>query len=305
MKTKTNGAPANFLVVDVGASTIKWSVASEGSLGKVHRIETKTHSADALLNQLFGVHSRASGIEPLPWALCIAGLVDAAHGRVIRSGNLGLKDEPIFDRLADLGAPPRFVVNDLTAAAAGEAAGGTMALLQVGSGLGGRIVVAGAVVSGVHGYGGELGHLVFVPSGRPCTCGLLGCIEAYAGMTAFRTRYRELGRTLTSPQQIIDDAAVDREAGRILEEALRAISFAAAVLVSASDPGIVRLGGGLAAAWGERLRAAVERGVSGRVPPELSRGTRVQLSKLRDRAPLLGLLYLAHVAAVSNGRQSA
>jgi glucokinase len=282
-----------LLVVDVGATDVKWAVATDGALGAVQRTPTSRDSIRQLIDQLSGLHSDAAASEPLPWALCTAGIVDTARGRILWSGNLGLEDEAIVERLAEAGSRPRFIVNDVDAAAVGEAAGGTLALLQIGSGVAGRIVVDGAALSSAHGYGGEVGHLVYLTGGRPCTCGLAGCVEAYAGMTTIRKRYAELGRTVPSALQVLADAASDRYAAELLDDALSAIAFAAAVVVIAYDPGTLRLGGGVAADWGEKLRAAVEDGVGERVPPGLSKRTRFELSRLGERAPLLGLLHLA------------
>jgi glucokinase len=281
-----------LLVVDVGATDVKWAVAIDGELGAVQRTPTKARTIRQLIDQLSGLHSHAAAREPLPWALCMAGFVDTAGGRILQAANLGLEDEPIVEQLAAAGSRPLFIINDVVAAAVGEAAGRTLALLQIGSGVAGRIVVDGAVLAGAHGYGGEVGHLVFLPGGRPCTCGLAGCVEAYAGMTTIRKQYRELGRPAPSALQVLADAASDRFAGELLDDALRAIAFAAAVVVIAYDPGTLRLGGGVAAAWGETLRAAVENGVAHRVPRGLSKRTRFELSRLGERAPLLGLLHL-------------
>jgi glucokinase len=285
-----------LLVVDVGATDVKWAVAIDGTLGAVQRAPTRRGSIRQLIDQLSGLHSDAAAGERLPWALCTAGIVDTTRGRILWSGNLGLEDEPIVERLAAAGSRPRLIVNDVDAAAVGEAAGGTLGLLQIGSGVAGRIVVDGAVLSGAHGYGGEVGHLVYLPGGRPCICGLAGCVEAYAGMRTIRKRYSELGRTAPSALQVLADAASDRYAAELLDDALSAIAFAAAVVVIASDPGTLRLGGGVAAAWGEKLRAAIESGVADRVPPGLSKRTRFELSRLGERAPLLGLLHLAKSA---------
>lgn len=286
-----------FLVVDVGGTYIKWAVAENELLGDVHRAPTERKTPGRLFEQLGSLHADTAGTEPLPWALCVAGLVDTTRDRVVSAANLPLRDEPILDRLAAVGARPQLVANDVEAAAAGEAAGGTLALLQVGTGVAGRIVVEGAVLSGVHGYGGEVGHLNFVPGGRECACGRFGCVEAYAGMAGLRREYEKLARPAPSPRQLLADADTDEAAARLVEEALGAIAFAAAALVTACDPGTLRLGGGVAAVWGEKLRAAVESDVSDRVPPALGPQTRFELSRLGERAPLLGLLQLADADA--------
>ncbi len=284
---------ARFLVVDVGGTSTKWAVAHEGVLGRVHRTPTERATPRRLFEQLGRLHADAAGTAPLPWALCVAGLVDTRSGRVVSASNLPLLDEPILDRLEALAARPQLVVNDVAAAAAGEADGGTLALLQIGTGVAGRLVVDGAVLSGVHGYGGEVGHLVFVPGGRECACGRFGCVEAYAGMAVLRREYEKLGRPAPSPRQLLEDAGMDAEAAQLVEEALAALAFAAAALLTAGDPGTLRLGGGVAAAWGETLRAAVGSAATARMPPGLGPRTRFELSRLGERAPLLGLLRLA------------
>lgn len=286
---------ARFLVVDVGGTDIKWAIADNGRLGDVHRTPTVQSNAHLLIEQLRSIHSAAAGTVALPWALCVAGLIDPTRGRVVSAANLPLRDELILDRLEAIGARPQFVTNDVAAAAAGEAARGTLALLQLGSGVAGRIVVDGVVLSGLHGYGGEVGHLLLVPRGRECACHRFGCVEAYVGMAALRREYAKLGRPPPSAAQMLKDAVADDVAARLVDEALDAASFAAAALVIACDPGTLRLGGGLAASWGERLRGAVEAGVLDRVPPGLARQTRVELSQLGERAALLGLLHLAAV----------
>lgn len=48
-------------------------------------------------------------------------------------------------------------------------------------GIGGAVVRNGRVVSGDHGYAGEVGHLSVQMDGPLCRCGRHGCVEAYAG----------------------------------------------------------------------------------------------------------------------------
>jgi glucokinase len=284
-----------FLAVDVGGTDVKWAVADSGAVGEVERTPTRRPGAEKLVDQLLGLHAELARDGPLPWALCVTGLVDPERGVVLRSGSLGLADVPLQDALAERGERPQLVANDVTAAALGEGRNATLALLQIGSGVAGRSVVDGAVATGAHGLAGELGHLVFAPGGRRCVCGLEGCVEAYAGMASIRKRYAELGLPTPAAADVLAAAARDAAAADVLDDALRAVAFAVAALVSVCDPGVVRLGGGVAAAWGETLRAAVEEGLRARVPREVSGGTKVELSRLREHAPLLGLLHLAGV----------
>ena len=185
-----------FLGVDVGGTDVKWAVARDGRLGEVERAPTRRPGATPLVDQLRRLHADdCGGRSALPWAVCVTGLVNSERGVLLRSGSLALEDVAFQDALGKGGQRPRLVTDDVTAAALGEAGDtGTLALLQVGSGVAGRCVVDGVVQTGAHGFAGEVGHLVFVPGGRRCVCGLDGCVEAYAGIASIRRRYAELGR---------------------------------------------------------------------------------------------------------------
>ena len=205
-----------FLAVDVGGSWVKSGVVVAGRVQDQAR-EPVAGDLDGLIAQL---NRLAEGRN---WGLCVPGLIE--NGTVRYAANLPLRDTRLPELLD---RPPRVFVNDLVAATVGEAAGGTLALLQVGTGIAARFAIDGNVLPG-----GEVGHLRFRDDGPLCSCGNRGCVESYL-----------------------------REG-----DPLEAIGFAAAALVAAWDPGTLRLGGGVAAALGETLFEAVRNAVSERVLP--------------------------------------
>jgi glucokinase len=275
------GSP--FFAVDVGGSAIKSGLVADGVIEDLAR-EPVASDLDGLVAQLSGL---ASG--KADWGLSIAGLVDAERGSVRYAVNLPLRDT----QLADLLSPrPRVFVNDLVAATVGEADGGTLALLQVGTGIAGRFARNGVVAS-AQPYAGEVGHLRFRDDGLDCRCGQRGCAEAYGSWGGIVERFNAAGRPASTPAELLELAATDDWAAGILQDALNAIGFTAAALVAAWDPGTLRLGGGVAAAWGETLLEAVRAGLEARVLPDLAAGTTVEAARLGDAAPLLGLAALA------------
>jgi predicted NBD/HSP70 family sugar kinase len=237
-----------FFAVDVGGSSVKSGFVVDGRVEEVAR-EPVASDLDGLVAQLERLAGQAGD-----WGLCVPGLVE--NGSVRYAANLPLRDTPLLERLTPR---PRVFVNDLVAATVGEADCGTLALLQVGTGIAARLAVEGRVLPG-----GEVGHLRFRDDGLPCRCGNRGCVEAYL-----------------------------RETDGPTEDALEAIGFAAAALVAAWDPGTLRIGGGIAAAWGDTLLDAVRSGLSERVLPSLAAATSVEPTRLGDAAALLGLAELA------------
>jgi glucokinase len=288
-----DGAPEGaFFAVDVGGSSVKSGLVVDGKVETESR-EPVAGDPGGLVRQIVRL---CNGAGAPAWGLCIAGLIDAERGIVRYAANLGLHDAPLLELLADELPPPRVFVNDLVAATVGEAGGGTLALLQIGTGIGARCAVDGAVLSSATGHPGEVGHLRFRAGGLPCRCGQRGCAEAYGSWGGIRDRYAEAGRTAESPAVLLRQAGTDDWSRQVLDDALEAIGFAAAALVAATDPGTLRVGGGVAAAWGETLLDAIRSALAEQVLPDVAAATVVESAKLGDSAPLLGLATLARSA---------
>ncbi len=96
----------------------------------------------------------------------------------------------VAGRLSELCSWPVKVVNDANAASLGEMwqGGGkgcqNVVFVTLGTGVGGGIIVGGKLLTGVHGAGGEIGHLkVSADETELCGCSKMGCLEQYASAT--------------------------------------------------------------------------------------------------------------------------
>jgi glucokinase len=278
-----------FFAVDVGASRVKSGTVADGHAEEI-RQEPVAHGLDDLIRQLVQLH-RGAGAPS--WGLCIAGLVDRPRGILRYSANLGLTDAPLVELLEAETTAPFVFANDLDAAAVGEADGGTLALLQIGTGIAGRLVVNGDLPPSATGLAGEIGHLRFRENGLTCRCGRTGCAEAYGSWAGIERRYEAAGRDRPEPAALLAEAETDEWVRGVLEDALDALGFAAAALVAVADPGTLRIGGGIAAAWGELLSTAIRDALRARVLPQVAAATTVELARLGDAAALVGLARLA------------
>jgi glucokinase len=275
--------------VDVGGSWVKSGLVVAGRVEQQAR-EPVESDLDGLVVQLTRLVAEAGAST---WGLCIAGLVDEAGGTMRYAANLPLRDTPLLELLSGEVPPPRVFVNDLVAATVGEADGGSLALLQVGTGIAGRCAVSGRVASLPGAHAGEVGHLCFRYGGLPCRCGNHGCVEAYGAWSGIVERYAGAGRPEPTAVSLLEEAESDEWARGVLDDALEAIGFAAAALVVAWDPGTLRLGGGVSAAWGSTLVEAVRSRLSACVLPSLAATTTVESARFGDSAALLGLAALA------------
>ena len=117
------------------------------------------------------------------------GSVDNDRGMVIYANNLKFDHAPIAEELRKHIDLPVHMENDANAAAFGEYVvngdgAKNVIFVTLGTGVGGGIIIDGKLYKGCNGAGGELGHYVLVKDGIPCTCGLNGCWERYASVTA-------------------------------------------------------------------------------------------------------------------------
>lgn len=216
------------------------------------------------------------------------GPVDASHGVVLTSNHVpGWDRLPLAARLsAALGLPAR-LENDANGQALAEycfgagRASSAMVYLNLGTGIGGGIVLKGRLLAGAHGLAGEFGHMTIRADGPRCACGRTGCLEALCSGTAMGRRAREwlatssptdrqasrllqvagsleavTGRDLT---RVAADG--DRQAQEILEGILQDLARGLANIASCLDPEVIVLGGGaaeLGADQFQRLRALSE-----------------------------------------------
>ncbi|MCK2022436.1 ROK family protein [Microbacterium sp. kSW2-24] len=189
----------------------------------------------------------------------IPGLVDVESGRVLHAVNLGVESLDLAARAqAELGIPFR-VENDVKAAALGAAvlrgATGSMAYLNLGTGVAAGIVIDGRIHRGSRGTAGEVGHISVDPRGRVCGCGQRGCIETLCGGGALAKAW---GRPGALPVKDIIEAADagDADAIRLRAELHHGGAAAVRVLVLSADVDTVIIGGGLTA-LGPRLEDGI------------------------------------------------
>lgn len=126
------------------------------------------------------------------------GPLDREKGIVIVAPNLGWKDFPLRDRIAEKLNLPATLDNDANCATVGEwwqgaARGGTNVIgMTIGTGIGGGIILNGQLFHGASDVAGEIGHTTIDLNGRHCKCGNYGCLEAYASGPAIAVRAREV-----------------------------------------------------------------------------------------------------------------
>ncbi len=265
----------NTIGVDIGGTKIAAGlVDAEGRILERLRVPTPpepdridTAIAEAVKNL---VAQAGPGAEGLPVGVAAAGFVDERRQNVRFAPNIAWREYPLSDKLKALLGHPVVVENDANAAAWAEFRFGAgqdvsdMVLITVGTGIGGGIVLDGALLRGAFGIAAELGHVRLVPEGRPCGCGQRGCWEQYSSGTALLRNARAFAEAdPQAAQGLLKPAGGDpaKLRGNMVSEAARAGDSAAiglftdlghwlgegiAAVAAFLDPAVVVIGGGVA-----------------------------------------------------------
>lgn len=82
-------------------------------------------------------------------------------------------------------------------------------VLNLGIGLGSCFFSEGHGHLGAHGFAGEIGHTCIEDNGRPCPCGLNGCLEAYVAAAGIVKTAKEVMTESDAPSKIREIAVLD------------------------------------------------------------------------------------------------
>ncbi len=290
--------------IDLGGTKIQAVVISRSHqvVGGARRPTPTDGGPDAVaaaLTSAIGEAAAQAGVTPrhlLGVGVGSPGSVDVEAGTVSQARNLpGWEGTyPLGERLERaLGCPIR-LGNDVQVANIAElrlgAGHGRGSFLGVawGTGIGGSVVLDGRLWRG-RGAAGEIGHMVVVRDGAPCTCGRRGCVEAYAGRAAmelaarrrsdrgektvlFRLMKQEGRPRLTSGVWARALEEGDALARDLMDGAVAALGAGIASAVNLLDIGTVIIEGGL----GVRMGQPYADRIAGAMRPHLF---------LPDRAP--------------------
>jgi fructokinase len=255
------GAAAVRIGVDVGGTKIEAAaIRSDGSFALRRRIPTPANdyagTVEAIVRLIDDVEATLGQRCSLGFG--IPGTVSPAIGRIKNAPNAPI-DGQYFDRdlATRLGRPIR-MMNDANCFALSEANGGaaegagTVFGVILGTGCGGGVVVHGAVMRGRNAIAGEWGHtqLPWMSAaefpGRPCKCGLTGCIETFLSGTGFAARHGEdTGQGLEASEIVRLAQSGDTACRDSLDKYESRLARALAHVINLLDPDVIVLGGGM------------------------------------------------------------
>lgn len=301
--------------VDLGGTTVKIGFfQTDGKLLEKWEIPTRKENngdyilsdiAESVKDYLSRKEISLSDVEgvgiDVPGAVLKGGIVN-------RCVNLGWGVRPVAEELSGLLDGVRVeAANDANAAALGEMRNSkqwnSVAMITIGTGVGGGVIVDGKIIPGAFGGAGEIGHIpVRTDETEPCGCGKKGCLEQYAsaeGIARYAKEILESTSALTPLRKAdpltakdVFDAAKENDpvAVMIVEHVCEMLGRAMAAIACVVDPEAFILGGGVSKA-GPILTDNIQKYYK-KYAFHTSRETPIVLATLENDAGMYGAVHL-------------
>ena len=274
--------------IDIGGTHLRAArVSAAGEI--LDRVSEKiTRDPHALLSRIIELIKNLDREGVTAIGIGIPGRVDARRRLALSGGYIDLSKVALGDRITAASGKVVVIDNDCNMALIAEIAVGAargrenVAMLTIGTGIGGAIFQEGKIVRGKMSAG-QLGHVTVDVHGHRCLCGRNGCLETTSSGTALGRHLAEAGLALdtTIDKLFALDAAGDQAARAVLLAWAGPLRAAIDSIVAVVDPELVLLGGGLGVA-AHRALAVV------RVPPSDWYRCELGTAELGDDAGVIG-----------------
>lgn len=314
---------AYYIGVDVGGTNIACGIVDD-EMNIIARSKVKTNSRgkdgespgyEEILDEIKHVVNLAcdeAGIAPSAAhsiGIGCPGTCDNEHGIVEYANNLRFNNSPLKADMEKAFGVPAYLENDANAAAFGEFVAGAAkgsknaVVITLGTGVGAGIIIDGKIYRGSNCAAGELGHMVIVMDGLPCTCGRRGCFEAYCsatGLIHMTTQASELNPESIMTKMIHEDGKIsartaykalkagDPVGKAVTDQYVKYLACGIANTINIFQPDILCIGGGVCNE-GDTLLLPLKAAVAERVYTKNSvKNTEIVICSLGNDAGIIG-----------------
>ena len=248
--------------IDLGGTKIEMIVLDEsGAILRQQRISTPAGDYQATILAISGlVHEFEKGQQVMASVgIGMPGAISPASGKVKNSNSVCLNGQNFQKDIESALKRSVRIENDancftLSEATDGAAAGAKIVFgVILGTGVGGGLVINGALITGPNAIAGEWGHNPLPwPEGKEleeatvCYCGKTSCIETWLCGAGLSTTYQTISDQDCTPPEIVNLATLNDElAEQALESYFRRLAKSLASVINILDPDVIVLGGGL------------------------------------------------------------
>lgn len=290
-----------IIAFDVGGTAIKFGMVDE-NFKVLFSEEFPTNEFEDTDNMvMYAMEAKLREYEGQYDAIGIstAGQVDFENGMIHDGvGNIPNYNHSdlrgTFERIFNV---PVAVDNDVNCAAIGEAHFGAakgasdFLCLTYGTGVGGCIYINGDVYRGSKYAAGEFGHMATHKDGRPCTCGRIGCYEAYAACRVFTKSVSDrMGKKMNGREIFMEENLKNPVIIEEMDNWEDEIALGLRNLCYIFNPSLIVLGGGIMSE--DLLLGHIRHKVNAQLEPNYKH-VKIEKAKLGNKAGMLGAAWLA------------
>jgi len=297
--------------IDLGGTFIKYGlVRMDGCLVYENKIPTQanTNARKVIDNIIFSIkevqeYAISQNIKPVGVGIGTPGIVDRTHRILIGLAN-NIKGWSNVMLAVEIEKECKITVvinNDANLMGLGEQAFGAarnysdVLFLTVGTGIGGSIIIDNKLFGGYDNRGAELGHIPLISNGIACSCGKVGCLEAYASTTSliksYENKCKENGiqftEEITGKLIVMHYFENKKLAIESINEHCDFLGRGIAGLINVFSPQRVVIGGGISEA-GEFYIEKIQIAVNKSVVASCNVNTKVCVAELGNKAGILG-----------------
>lgn len=250
-----------YIGVDLGGTNVRVArVDDAGNILEEYKAPSYAQNGpQAVMDHLMTLLERLSDVSACAGiGIGVPGPVDVRRGVMRMSTNLpGFTDYPIASEISDRFGIPCFMDNDANVAGLAEALVGAGAGREVvyyithSTGIGGALIVNGQVVSGRHGYAGEIANIVIDRHLPKRNHLVAGAVENEAsGLAIGRIGAQQIGPQADTAQAVFDLAAQGNQVAiTIINQMAYDFAQMCATIAHVVDPDCFVIGGGVSHSW--------------------------------------------------------
>lgn len=247
--------------IDLGGTKIECAVLTKDTFEVQFRERTNTESDKGVAHILSRIQSLvddtkvATGAAPSVLGIGTPGSLDSETGLLKNSNTTCLNGVPLKKDLEALLGIPVVMANDANCFALAETLHGAIPEecpqakvvfgVIMGTGVGGGIVVNGKVLNGLHGIGGEWGHIRLETPGEPCYCDSSGCVETVLSGPALERYYTKLSGNSLTLKEIASLSDSDEHAAATIQRLAEMFGRGICQVINVLDPDAIVIGGGV------------------------------------------------------------
>ena len=248
--------------IDLGGTKVEGVILENSNqLNVIERMRIPTeaqHGYEHILNQikkLIDLLADKIGYHPTTLGMGTPGTLDPGLQTMKNSNTTCINGKPMKADLERILGIPIQMANDANCFAIAETKLGIVQEevpnakvvfgIIMGTGVGGGLVVNGEGITGLHGIGGEWGHIILDPNGPDCYCGRNGCVEKIISGTALEKYYFNLSGKQLKLKDIVLNREKDKHAQQTVDYLIHNFGKALSYITNVIDPDAIILGGGV------------------------------------------------------------